>query len=260
MQNVIERQVLLNDAILIAIKEDGENIVYTPISNFCEHLGLAPNMQRDKLKNEPIFEDKIKVIPIMTNGGIQDKFCLNVDALPMWLVTIKENRCKQEIRPLLRAFKLQAMKVLSQAFINQETINQTSVDYKDRYIATLEELLKLKNASESKINPTLDQETIRKANEYNKLLDDDVKTYDFNSVAKTLDMGRNNLFETCRNFGLLTEKNVAKQTYIDKKWFKVVMVNTSKTNRPIMQPTTRFTALGIDKVRRILNTKGYTTK
>lgn len=260
MQNAIERQVLLNDAILVAIKENGRDVVYTPISNFCEHLGLAPNRQKEKIRTESMFEGKIKIIPIMTNGGIQEKFCLNVDALPMWLVTIKENKCKEKTKPLLKAFKLRAMEVLSKAFINQETINETSVNYKDKYIATLEELLKLKNASESKINPTLDQETIRKANEYNKLLDDDIKTYDFNSVAKTLDMGRNNLFEICRNFGLLTDKNVAKQAYIDKKWFKVVMVNTSKTNRPIMQPTTRFTALGIDKVRRILNTKGYTTK
>jgi len=123
----------------------------------------------------------------------------------------------------------------------------------------MEEILKFKTALESKV-VNLDEETIRKTKEYDQIFNNTSKLYDFNTVAKMYNMGRTTLFTTCQNFGLLNKDNSPKQTYVDRKWFKVTMVSIKMGNEYTMQPTTRFTALGIEKVGKILATKGYVIK
>lgn len=260
MNTFVEKRVMLNDCLLTAIKSENEvDRIYTPISDFCEHLGIASNKQIEKIKKKIVFKDNIKVIPLPTNGGVQDKFCLEVSALPMWLVMINENKCREEVRPILIEFQLKAKEVLEKAFINRETIINQEINYKDKYYSLIEEVIKLKTAFDSKII-SVDQETIRKAQEYDKIFNDTNKLYDFNTVAKMYNMGRNTLFTTCQNFGLLNKDNSPKQSYIDRKWFKITISNIYVGGSYILQPTTRFTALGIEKVRKILATKGYVIK
>jgi hypothetical protein len=71
--------------------------IWVSVRRACEHLGIAPNNQIEKLK-EKAWARSMITISHDAKGRKQDAFMLHLDSLPMWLATISENRVAKGVR------------------------------------------------------------------------------------------------------------------------------------------------------------------
>lgn len=97
----------------------GEMIAVKPI---CEALGLDAWTQITKLKKKSWVTTRL--IPVVgADGKNREMFCINKDAVPMWLANIDENRVKPETRPMLITYQKEAAKALNDYFTKGVAIN-----------------------------------------------------------------------------------------------------------------------------------------
>lgn len=117
------KEVSFNGQTLLGFIDDSGNI-FTSLKRICENLGLAWQSQLTKIKTHDILNRGITEIVTPTNSGYQKAIGYNVDFLPSWLLTIKPKKVKEEVRPLLEKYQLEAVKVLRDAFIKKEQTHQ----------------------------------------------------------------------------------------------------------------------------------------
>lgn len=87
---------------------DGET-VYVAIRPICEHLGIAPNNQLEKLRLDDDFQ--LVSYHIGSNDGkIREMVCLPQDQVLGWLYTINSNKVKPESRVILSAYRQETTK------------------------------------------------------------------------------------------------------------------------------------------------------
>lgn len=108
----------------VKVEENGQETVYVPVKRLCENLGLARYPQQEKIQQERVLsEGSIKImLPIIGKDGVtqtQEMFCLRYDLIPMWLITIKENKVKPELREKLYLYKKEAARVLAEVFLGK---------------------------------------------------------------------------------------------------------------------------------------------
>ena len=113
------KEVAFNGTNLLGIKTS-DGIIYTQLKRFCDELGIDHSAQLKRIKRDEVLKDGVVTLTMPTKGGPQELTCLDVDLLPFWLVGVKSHLCKEEIRPHLNKFRIQASKVLAQAFITSE--------------------------------------------------------------------------------------------------------------------------------------------
>jgi ferritin-like metal-binding protein YciE len=101
---------------LVAIEaSDGQ--IYVAVRHMCKALGLTTAPQTRRIKRHPVLVEGYKGVTIMvTPGGQQRTGMLRVDLVPLWLTGISTNAIKEEIRPKLERYQLEAAKVLWEAF------------------------------------------------------------------------------------------------------------------------------------------------
>lgn len=226
---------------VIGITEGITQKTYIPIVDLCNYLGINSNMQIKRIKSDIIFKDNIKTMLIQTNNGIKSKFCLDIYALPFYLINIDENKCKNDISKKLLDLKLASRETLSRSSINISNIFGVKINNKKERILELEELIL--NQSKDDLNK-------------NEVINNNKKFLDLNTVCKIFDIKESKLIQICKNFGLLKENNLPKEEYISKGWFKILLENIGYGKDCIAKPIMKVTPLGLIRIKNILIMQG----
>lgn len=125
---IIKKEVEFNGTNLMGVKtSDGK--IYVIIKSFCEILGLNLSGQLQRIKRDEILSEGVCIIHIPTESGKQETSLLELDFLPLWLTGIKSERCKEEIRPFLKEFKLKAKDALYDAFFGKREMELFEGEY-----------------------------------------------------------------------------------------------------------------------------------
>lgn len=101
------------DALLI----DGK--VWVSLLRCCELLSLKVSRQLAKLKNQPWACVTIMVTHGKTRRR-QRLAMIDLESLPQWLVTINPGKVREELRPKLVRFQMEAKRVLAEHFLGQQ--------------------------------------------------------------------------------------------------------------------------------------------
>ena len=72
---------------------------YVPVRPICENLGISWQGQHAKLTGSPRW--KSELIPVQTEGGLQQMLCIPLIKLPAWLASISPEKVKPELRDKL---------------------------------------------------------------------------------------------------------------------------------------------------------------
>lgn len=67
--------------------------VYFPMRALCDALGMAPQTQITRLREDSRFAEAFRTIPIPTVKGLRDAVCINKRQVGMWLGSIDPHRC-----------------------------------------------------------------------------------------------------------------------------------------------------------------------
>ena len=136
---IVKKEVEFNGVNLAGIKTQNGKI-YIIVKTFCESLGIFPNSQIKRIRRDDFLNEGGVIMALPTNGGQQDVFLLELDFLPMWLTGIKADRCREEIRPYLKEFKLKAKDVLADAFLGKRGNEILEGDYSPEDIEILQRI------------------------------------------------------------------------------------------------------------------------
>jgi hypothetical protein len=81
------------------------------VARLCEPFLLAPQRQQEKLESAPWA---CTTIMVALDGRSQNRplFCLNVEAVPMWLATLTPGKVNESVREKLARYQVQASVVL----------------------------------------------------------------------------------------------------------------------------------------------------
>lgn len=255
--NLEIKTVQFNGVNLIGIKTLDGN-VYTVIKTICEDLGLNTRGQVQRIQRDEILSLGACILHLPSPGGIQETFCLNVNKLPFWLTGISSNKCKPEIREQLLEFKLKADKKLSELFVNYEGMKQETIKnlLPTNYIQALEALLESEKQK---------QQLLLESEETNKklaLIAPKAEAFDgfmsainsltFSATAKSYGIGRNKLFEFCREKKLLMSNNQPYQKYLDLDYFEVKTINVQRSDNSFNTTQTFVTAKGQEYIYKLL--------
>lgn len=102
---------------------DERGVVQVSVRAVCRVLGIAPNMQIERLKRKPWAGGIVTISP---EG--QDTFVIPLRALPMWLATVQASRVREEARPTLERFQCEAADVLAAYFLGGAALPVVSAD------------------------------------------------------------------------------------------------------------------------------------
>ncbi len=115
IQVVEQKQVRLYDDELLAVKA-ADNQVYVSVNQMCEALGIAPPMQRRRIRDHEILNEGYVLGTVLTEGGRQQAGLLRADLVPLWLIGIQIKSVRDDVRPKLKLFIRRAAVVLAEAF------------------------------------------------------------------------------------------------------------------------------------------------
>lgn len=109
-----------HDQPIVAVEHEGQQ--YVAMKNIVENLEVDWKSQYDKIKTHPVMSKGMGIIPIPSQGGIQDTFCLKLNFLNGWLLTIDPRKVRPEIRARLIQYQEECFDVLYRYFTNQRQI------------------------------------------------------------------------------------------------------------------------------------------
>lgn len=108
-----------------AAERDG--MPFANLKRLCEDLGVGYQSQARKL-TDVRWATIIMMMTVGEDGRQRQMSFLSADSIPMWLVTIRESKVAEHIRPLLRALQLEARDVLYKHFGGDQSA--ISVDHR----------------------------------------------------------------------------------------------------------------------------------
>lgn len=97
--------------------QEGER-VYIAIRRVCDALGLDFSSQLAKLRGRP-WATVVMITTVAEDGRDREVACIDLDSLPMWLVTIDAGRVAPEAREKIVLFQCQATAVLRDYFVRR---------------------------------------------------------------------------------------------------------------------------------------------
>ena len=117
---LVFKTVQFNGVELVGVKLlDGR--IFTPVKKICDDLGIDHSGQIERIKRDDLYIEGTRIIRMpYFKGGNQDTFCLDIQYLPSFLTGIQTSKCKPEVQPILKDFKLKAKDILAEAFIKKE--------------------------------------------------------------------------------------------------------------------------------------------
>lgn len=111
------------DAVTVqAIESDGN--VWVAAKRICETLGLAWQSQHAKLTDpDNAWAVITEIVTTAPDGKNYSMSMVSLDALPMWLATIKAGKVAPAARPALVAYQCEAARVLRDHFMPGQSTN-----------------------------------------------------------------------------------------------------------------------------------------
>ena len=124
MEDLIVKNVdVMGDSIKAAKDADGN--IWVGVRWVCDALDMTEGQMKRQVKNikkDMVFsEGGSNQIPLPTNSGIQEVFCVRNDFVPLWLAKIQITEKTREERPdfarKLMQYQLKAKDILADAFL-----------------------------------------------------------------------------------------------------------------------------------------------
>lgn len=100
----------------IEATQDDDGRVWVVLKRICENLGIDSRSQRKKIQDNPAFMERWGDITLPSSGGAQETFCIDLDALALWLGSISAAKVKKSVRESLIQYQREAMAVLREHF------------------------------------------------------------------------------------------------------------------------------------------------
>lgn len=134
MNDMIVKSVdLMGDTVMAA--KDKEGVIWVGVRWICDALDMTEGQMKRQIKNikkDMAFEaGGSNQIPLPTNSGTQEVFCIRNDFVPLWLakinITQKTRKERPEFADKLLSYQLKAKDILAEAFLpKQNTMPQTT--------------------------------------------------------------------------------------------------------------------------------------
>lgn len=115
MQVEHQKDVSFYDDRLTAVRAD-DGRVYVSIPQMCDALGLQAQGQRRRIAEHDVLAEGLVRLSIETAGGRQPVYLLRSDLVPLWLAGVQGRSTREEVRPKLKRYQLEAARVLWEAF------------------------------------------------------------------------------------------------------------------------------------------------
>lgn len=124
MEDLIVKNVdVMGDSIKAA--KDAAGNIWVGVRWVCDALEMTEGQMKRQvknIKNDMVFsEGGSNQIPLPTNSGVQDVFCIRNDFVPLWLAKIQITEKTREERPdfarKLMQYQLKAKDILADAFL-----------------------------------------------------------------------------------------------------------------------------------------------
>lgn len=127
MQKMIVKNVdLMGNTVMAA--QDSEGIIWVGVRWICDGLDMTEGQMKRQIKNiknDMLFsKGGANQIPLPTNSGKQDVFCIKLDFIPLWLakisITDKTRKERPEFAEKLLDYQLKAKDILAEAFLPKQ--------------------------------------------------------------------------------------------------------------------------------------------
>lgn len=102
------------DLLVAGLSDNGEPVV--AVKPICRKLGLDWPSQYTRIKNDSVLNEGIVLMPVPSDGGEQEAFCLPIKYVNGWLFKIDSRRVNPEARERVIAYQKYCYEVLSQHF------------------------------------------------------------------------------------------------------------------------------------------------
>ena len=101
-----------------------------------------------------------------------------------------------------------------------------------------------------------------KAEFYDTVTGADNDWFTMNEAVKILNLGigRNNTYKVLRWYGILNDKNIPYQRYVDAGYFRLIETTWKRNDEQYTGRALRVSSKGVDYIRKILQYEGYTYK
>lgn len=130
MNDMIVKNVdLMGNTVMAA--QDSDGIIWVGVRWICDGLDMTEGQMKRQIKN--IKNDMLfsgggaNQIPLPTNSGKQDVFCIKLDFIPLWLakisITDKTRKERPEFAEKLLDYQLKAKDILAEAFLPKQDDN-----------------------------------------------------------------------------------------------------------------------------------------
>ena len=124
MNDMIVKNVdVMGDSIMAA--KDNRNVIWVGVRYVCDSLGMTEGQMKRQIKNiknDMLFQEEggSNQIPLPTNSGEQEVFCIRNDFIPIWLakinITEKTRKERPDFAKKLLEYQLKAKDILAEAF------------------------------------------------------------------------------------------------------------------------------------------------
>lgn len=122
---------------------DGEEVSVS-IREMCQSIGISPQTQLEKLRQNPVFAKGIRSKAILTPGGTQEVYGLLLDLLPGWLATISPARIKDpHIRATLVQYQEESYKALKDYWTTGKAERDVSITPTRALLQTVQRMVEL---------------------------------------------------------------------------------------------------------------------
>lgn len=129
---------------LIAVQQP-DGTVYVHFGRVCDNLGLRRQSQMRRAHAHAVISKGLVSLPLETEGGAQQVYCLRVDLLPLWMAGLHVNRVKTELREKLEQYQSEAAQALWNAFRDRIVVEETAVE-EDPSIQQLQRIVEMGRA------------------------------------------------------------------------------------------------------------------
>jgi len=134
MQEVIYADVPVAGTTLPSFEIEKE--VYIPLRNVCENLGINPQNEYRRIKNDPILSKAVVKMTTAFSSG-QEQLCLPLKFFPGWVFKINLNGLANDARPMIEAIQIEGYEALYDYWVKGSAINP-------RFAATMEQTERLR--------------------------------------------------------------------------------------------------------------------
>lgn len=139
----------------IVATNDGQ---YLPIKPICEALGIAFQVQNDKIKEHPILSSTVTLrVTVAEDGKQREMVCLPTKYIFGWLFTINPGNVKEEAREALIKYQLECYEALYRYFSVRARFVEEKQNLIDKQLNIISEAKQNFNSAKNVLNSAEDK-------------------------------------------------------------------------------------------------------